>query len=571
MCLYVCVYVHKNMSKCLCACASMRAHTCIYNHTHQNTYTCMESCICKFVYVCMHYIHKSAYMQNQDILTHTTMYLQNQHTRTHTTTCRHMVPSCRWREAAYVCMHYIHKSADTQVHTHTHITTHRYIVPKLPWTEEAHPDEGLEYCEPPDAGELPATALQLDYVYTYSGQRCRNNLHALHTGELLYSSGGVGVVHDVVKGKQRLYTAHDDSITCMCMHPLLTSDVIASGQGGDNPRVCVWNSRTTQTLLVLQTQNQTQIQNYNHNIGGKQHGTNGQHATYTDDDYASSYPRHQPPRVYTSLAGGSLRNVCFSHDGSLLVAVSCDGISVYERSGTPQEHPWSDVRHVDTLRRDMCKTLCAGFNSLSGVLVTCGVRSITFWEVVGGAKHAQSRGRQSGSDMYSSQITSLAPREGTFGCEREDETFTSLAFIGQDTTLTGGKSGLIWIWKGVRAARVIADAHVGPVLDMYCDGMTVVSGGADAKICVWNLNRDFRAAPPGAIERGEMLVRQFDLLVELKRGAEANPNLSWMTEVAGCKEVCERVCCDVRMCQVRRATICEAGKQTHTYIHTYRI
>jgi hypothetical protein len=58
----------------------------------------------------------------------------------------------------------------------------------------------------------PESQLRLEWVYSYRGHQCRNNLHYTISGEVVYFVTGVGVVYNVAEGKQRFYLGHSDDM-----------------------------------------------------------------------------------------------------------------------------------------------------------------------------------------------------------------------------------------------------------------------------------------------------------------------------------------------------------------------
>jgi microtubule-associated protein-like 1/2 len=60
--------------------------------------------------------------------------------------------------------------------------------------------------------DAPKTKLTLEWVYGYRGRDCRNNLHYLPTGELIYFTAAIVVLHNVDDGTQRHYTQHTSDI-----------------------------------------------------------------------------------------------------------------------------------------------------------------------------------------------------------------------------------------------------------------------------------------------------------------------------------------------------------------------
>ena len=87
-----------------------------------------------------------------------------------------------------------------------------------------------------------------DFVVFFS----RSNVKVLHDGRLLYTSGGVCVLHDTVKNEQSHFTGHDDMVNCISVHPHSVGNVAASGQIGDKPKVYLWHTKDpSKPLLTL--------------------------------------------------------------------------------------------------------------------------------------------------------------------------------------------------------------------------------------------------------------------------------------------------------------------------------
>ena len=62
----------------------------------------------------------------------------------------------------------------------------------------------------------------------------------------------LGIVYNKQDHKQRYYSAHDDDILCLCVHP--TDNLVATGQIGRDPTIHVWNAATVETVSILQGQ-----------------------------------------------------------------------------------------------------------------------------------------------------------------------------------------------------------------------------------------------------------------------------------------------------------------------------
>ncbi|GFS03266.1 echinoderm microtubule-associated protein-like 1 [Elysia marginata] len=117
----------------------------------------------------------------------------------------------------------------------------------------------------------PSEKLQLEWVYGYRGRDCRSNLYHLPTGEIVYFTAGVVVLHNIQEQSQRHYTGHTDDIKCLAIHPDKLK--IATGQvaGHDSkegkrrpgqassapcaddgsPHVRIWESVSLNTLHVI--------------------------------------------------------------------------------------------------------------------------------------------------------------------------------------------------------------------------------------------------------------------------------------------------------------------------------
>jgi WD40 repeat protein len=208
----------------------------------------------------------------------------------------------------------------------------------------------------------------------------------------------------------------------------------------------------------------------------------------------------------------------FSRDGRYLIALGDDddsSIVVHECTSKPTESKWTTSSFVARAKaKDVLgeKVLNSAFNPFSNNIVTTGVKHMKFWEL--------------------HQAGEMLGRNGVFGGESPDETHLCVTFLDAETCITGTATGMLWIWKGVRALQVIAWAHEGPIFDLAVDGRMVLSGGQDLKLCLWNMQKDFRVVPPGKVDRGEMLVKQLFIADTVKRG---EPESRWLEQIGvGC-------------------------------------
>ncbi|KAL7060336.1 hypothetical protein AAHC03_09572 [Spirometra sp. Aus1] len=115
-------------------------------------------------------------------------------------------------------------------------------------TEEAADYDFSEVVKPPEE------QLKLEWVYGYRGKDCRNNVHLLPTGEIVYFVAAVVVLYNVEQHSQRHYLEHNDDVKCLTVHP--DRITVASGQTAGHskdgmPHVRVWNSVSLETLQII--------------------------------------------------------------------------------------------------------------------------------------------------------------------------------------------------------------------------------------------------------------------------------------------------------------------------------
>ncbi|XP_069464337.1 echinoderm microtubule-associated protein-like 6 isoform X1 [Ambystoma mexicanum] len=95
----------------------------------------------------------------------------------------------------------------------------------------------------------PRSQLRLEWVYGYRGHQCRNNLYYTASKELVYFVAGVGVLYNTREHSQRFFLGHSDDIISLALHPDKT--LVATGQVGKDPYICIWDSYSVQTVSIL--------------------------------------------------------------------------------------------------------------------------------------------------------------------------------------------------------------------------------------------------------------------------------------------------------------------------------
>jgi microtubule-associated protein-like 6 len=92
-------------------------------------------------------------------------------------------------------------------------------------------------------------ALQLEYVHGYRAHDARDNVWYTPSGEIVYHTAAVGVVLNPKTNTQRHFLEHTDDIVSLDYHP--ETDMVATGQVGKTPTICVWDSKTCSTQSII--------------------------------------------------------------------------------------------------------------------------------------------------------------------------------------------------------------------------------------------------------------------------------------------------------------------------------
>ncbi|CAB3992368.1 echinoderm microtubule-associated -like 6 [Paramuricea clavata] len=112
----------------------------------------------------------------------------------------------------------------------------------------------------------PKSQLRLEWVYGYRGHQCRNNLYFTSSKEVVYFVAGVGVVYNVKGNSQRFFLGHNDDIISLALHP--EKQLVATGQVGKDPYICVWDAKNCQTVSILKDGHQRGIASLAFNNAG---------------------------------------------------------------------------------------------------------------------------------------------------------------------------------------------------------------------------------------------------------------------------------------------------------------
>ncbi|CAH8438307.1 unnamed protein product [Heterobilharzia americana] len=103
--------------------------------------------------------------------------------------------------------------------------------------------------------KAPDMTLKLEWIYGYRGRDCRNNLHYLPTGELIYFVAATVVLYNIEEQCQRHYLEHTDDVKCIAIHPDRITVATGQSAGHDKqfgkPHVRIWSSVDLKTLKII--------------------------------------------------------------------------------------------------------------------------------------------------------------------------------------------------------------------------------------------------------------------------------------------------------------------------------
>ncbi|XP_052766462.1 echinoderm microtubule-associated protein-like 2 isoform X3 [Mya arenaria] len=285
-------------------------------------------------------------------------------------------------------------------------------------------DEGSYDVKAPQ--DPPSQKLKLEWVYGYRGRDCRSNLYTIATGEVVYFSAAVVVLHNLEEQSQRHYLEHTDDIKCLAVHPdqvkIATGQVAGHEKKEGKPHVRVWESINLTTLHVL-------------GEGDLSRGVccvsfspvNGHHLLGVDE--------------------GNDHKMC-----------------IWDVSSDKKHH-----KIIDCKTSGDPVTQCEFHPKDENSIVCCGKSQITFWTL---------------------EDKKLDKKAGIFQKHEKAKVIICFCFTENGDVVSGDSSGNIYMWeKGSnKISKAIQNAHEGGVFSLWAsrDGSILSGGGKDRKIIQWD-------------------------------------------------------------------------------------
>jgi microtubule-associated protein-like 6 len=282
-----------------------------------------------------------------------------------------------------------------------------------------------------DAPAAKISGLELEFVHGYRGCDTRNNLVYDRIGNAIYHAAGAAIIYNLKSGEQSFYLEHNDDILALALNKCPRyENVVATGQIGAKPTINIWESTSLQTLSIIEGF---------HEVG--------------------------------------ISSLCFSADGKTLLSLDVGaavGIAVYN---------WRTGALLSSHQTPHHRIFVAEFRpETEAAFVTCGVKHIKFWSVVG---------------------NQLKASRGLFTTKFPKQTMLSVAFGEPGITFSGAMSGAIFVWSSNQIISVIPElaanepelaGHFGPIFSMCTvrssageggSGNLVLTGGKDGVVRVW--------------------------------------------------------------------------------------
>ncbi|KAL3875087.1 hypothetical protein ACJMK2_038022 [Sinanodonta woodiana] len=299
----------------------------------------------------------------------------------------------------------------------------------------------------------PQSQLRLEWVYGYRGHQCRNNLYYTANKEIVYFVAGVGIVYNSKEQKQRFFLGHDDDILCLALHPERT--LVATGQTGKMPSICVWDSNTVQTISILKD--------------GHENGVGA---------------------------------VGFDKDGNRLVSVGMD------QYATIAVWDWRRGKVLATVRGHSDRIFDVQFHLFQdNTVVSCGVKHIKFWSLCGNALTPKKGIFGKAGEIQTILCLAFGPEDTTYSGTLGGDVYvwkgTNLSRVVQaahsgaiytmnsadEGFVTGGKDGVVKLWdmdfKPITSINLvnIKDGYKGLCLRSVCwRGDKILAGTQNCEI-----------------------------------------------------------------------------------------
>jgi len=281
--------------------------------------------------------------------------------------------------------------------------------------------------------ESPDANLELEYIHGYRCEDTRNNLRYNKEGDIIYHTASVGIVLNQGLNTQRHFLEHTSEIVCLAMHPNMI--YVATGDVGETPKICIWDSTTMECLARI-----------------------------------------------SGLLKKGISHLCFSSDGNYLAASGMDDyhcIAIYDwdKCTTTAKNVANKAKKANTSALVAAGQLTPSpilsllFNPSGDQLIAPAVNELNFISFAGGVIKVQKGECQDLKDQ------SLRPDKQALLCA---------AYVGT-TLVTGCFNGQLLAWKGKKLSHHVS-GHKGCVNAIWPrpNLAGIITGSNDGTIKIWD-------------------------------------------------------------------------------------
>jgi microtubule-associated protein-like 6 len=297
-----------------------------------------------------------------------------------------------------------------------------------PWIGTVKASIPSDYKEKKGESDAPEASLELEYIYGYRCHDTRNNMRYASSGELVYHTAAVGISLNTKSNTQKFFMEHNDDVTCL--HMSNDGSLVATGQVGAVPMICLWDANTMQTKLVL-----------------------------------------------TGILQKGIGSVCISNDGKKLAAVALDDdhcIAIYDINTLLNPKAGSSARKspqdglIATGKSTKSAILDLKWDPTDTIVIAACVKEVCF---------------------ISAEGSSVKVIKGSgWGKNSPPETVMCIGFI-ETNVITGTFKGQLLVWKGKSLANTV-QGHTAACTSIYTrkneKNKGLITGGADGLIIIWD-------------------------------------------------------------------------------------
>ncbi|VDO66169.1 unnamed protein product [Heligmosomoides polygyrus] len=292
----------------------------------------------------------------------------------------------------------------------------------------------------------------------YRGKDVRNNVHYLPTGELLYFSGSVVILHNLTEHYQRHYTGHTSDVKCICVHP--NRVLVASGQ-----TTCHQRERRPEFDRHDPVASPSELENELENSHTEAHVRIWDSITLTTLHVLAMFEKALATVAFSNTDGGNLL-ACIDESYQ-------HTLSIWR---------WSSETKLAEAKGANDQTFSSSWHpTIKNLIVVCGRGHFSFWS-------------------FDPKLGTLTKNSAVFDEGKDKQkTVLSMCFTAAGDVITGDSTGTLSLWDPTtfRSKKQAHAVHPGGVFALCLSRKgTVLSAGKDRAIAEWETTDLVRRRQP---------------------------------------------------------------------------